>query len=172
MAALRSWLLTNGSAPLCLCKPFSCRACPGQFLGIPWMNVVLGTTQAISIIQICRTQNPHIPRAGRGGAAHSGVAGRGGAVWDADGSVCPERTVPFALQDMEETCTNYKGTQRAVDPRFMCIRGLSAGRRPLFNSWLLTNVPTPTCLCKPFSCKAYPGICYQLTTSAKMRLTR
>ena len=27
----------------------------------------------------CRAQNPDIPRAGRGGAAHGGVAGRGGA---------------------------------------------------------------------------------------------
>ena len=24
--------------------------------------------------------------------------------------------------------------------------------------WLLTSVPTPICLCKPFSCKACPGI--------------
>ena len=28
-SALRSWLLTSGPAPFCLCKPFSCKACPG-----------------------------------------------------------------------------------------------------------------------------------------------
>ena len=33
------------------------------------------------------------------------------------------------------------------------IRGTTAALRP----WLLTSVPTPICLCKPFSCKACPG---------------
>ena len=28
-AALRSWLLTSGPTPYCLCKPFSCKTCPG-----------------------------------------------------------------------------------------------------------------------------------------------
>ena len=37
----------------------------------------------------------------------------------------------------------------AIDNRF--IRGTTAALR----SWLLTNVPTPICLCKLFSCKAY-----------------
>ena len=44
------------------------------------------------------------------------------------------------------------GTKPAVDQRF--IRGTTGALR----SWLLTNVPTPSCLCKPFSCKACPGI--------------
>ena len=26
-AALRSWLLSGGPSPYCLCKPFSCKAC-------------------------------------------------------------------------------------------------------------------------------------------------
>ena len=28
--ALSSWLLTGGPTPFCLCKPFSCKACPGM----------------------------------------------------------------------------------------------------------------------------------------------
>ena len=28
-SALSSWLLTSGPTPFCLCKPFSCKACPG-----------------------------------------------------------------------------------------------------------------------------------------------
>ena len=28
--ALRSWLLTSGPTPICFCKPFSCRECPGK----------------------------------------------------------------------------------------------------------------------------------------------
>ena len=35
--------------------------------------------------------------------------------------------------------------------------GLSAGREAFFCFWPLTNVPTPICLCKPFSCTACPG---------------
>ena len=31
-SALCSWLLTSGPTPFCLCKPFSCKACPGTRL--------------------------------------------------------------------------------------------------------------------------------------------
>ena len=31
-SALGSWLLANGPTPICLCKPFSCKACPGNTL--------------------------------------------------------------------------------------------------------------------------------------------
>ena len=42
---------------------------------------------------ICQVQNPDIPRAGRGGAAH------GGAGQDADGTVCPgDNRFCFAVQ--------------------------------------------------------------------------
>ena len=44
-------------------------------------------------------------------------------------------------------------------------RGLSpvysrfiTGTASALRCWLLTSVPTPICLCKPFSCKACPGI--------------
>ena len=49
----------------------------------------------------------------------------------------------------------------AVDPR------LISGTASALRSWLLTSVPTPTCLCKPFSCKACPGISAQTTISRK-----
>ena len=31
-SALRCWLLTSVPTPICLCKPFSCKACPGKYL--------------------------------------------------------------------------------------------------------------------------------------------
>ena len=43
------------------------------------------------------------------------------------------------------------GNKPALDPRFL------RGTKHALNSWLLTNGPTPFCLCKPFSCKACPG---------------
>ena len=35
MADLCSWLLTIEPAPICFCKPFSCKACPGIRSSIP-----------------------------------------------------------------------------------------------------------------------------------------
>ena len=46
-------------------------------------------------VKTCRIQNPDIPRAGRGGAAHGGAAGRCGVGRDADGSVRPEDNRSF-----------------------------------------------------------------------------
>ena len=50
------------------------------------------------------------------------------------------------------------GTKSPVDSRF--ITGSSGGHprfisgtRNALSSWLLTSVPSPICLCKPFSCK-------------------
>ena len=43
----------------------------------------------------------------------------------------------------------------AVDDRFICV--LSPWTRSALRSWMLTNVPTTICICKPFSCKACPG---------------
>ena len=37
-SALSSWLLTSGPTLFCLCKPFSCKACPGTSL---WPSSVL-----------------------------------------------------------------------------------------------------------------------------------
>ena len=44
------------------------------------------------------------------------------------------------------------GAQRAVDKRF------NNGTSSALCSWLPTSGPPPFCLCKPFSCKACPGI--------------
>ena len=73
-AALRSWLLTSGSTPTCLCKPLSCEACPGERSPIrrlphPDMRTTGGSRQ--------------------GNARRNGGAGRGRAGRDANGSVRP-----------------------------------------------------------------------------------
>ena len=49
-----------------------------------------------------------------------------------------------------------QGISGKQNPRL--TRGVSAGTRSALCSWLLTSGPTPICLCKPFSCKACPGI--------------
>ena len=69
---------------ICLCKPFLCKACP----------------------VICRIQNPYIPRAGRGGAAHGRVAGRGGArhFGTPTDRFAHETSVHFAFQGIENNC--------------------------------------------------------------------
>ena len=82
-SALRSWLLTSVPTPICLCKPFSCKAC-------------LGTSN------ICRIRNPDIPRASLVGA-HGGVAGRGRAGLDANRIVGLGNNLPRTLQSIEET---------------------------------------------------------------------
>ena len=123
----------------------------------------------------CRIQNPDTLRAGRVGAAHGGAArgaglGRTGRRW-----VDPARRQPSFLPCSEsktlswttlrkhEQTKSYVNRMReqnhrlttglsAVDPR------LISGTASALRSWLLTSVPTPICLCKPFSCKACPGI--------------
>ena len=71
-SALRSWLLTRVPTPICLCKPFSCKAFPG----------------------ICPIQNPDIPRAEWFGAAQSRAARRGGTGQDRTPRVGLPRTRP------------------------------------------------------------------------------
>ena len=114
---------------------------------------------------ICRFQNPDIPRSGRGGAAHGG-AGRGGAGQDTGRTVrrggnsppcLPEhrRQLPWRFlrkHEQNKMYVNQKRSTTSVDKRFLS-RTMAALR-----SWLLTNGPSPICLCKPFSCKACPGI--------------
>ena len=68
---LSSWLLTSGTTPICLCKPFSCKTC----LGIRELSVQFHIN---TYIYTCRIQNPDTPQAGRYGAAHGGTAGPGG----------------------------------------------------------------------------------------------
>ena len=57
-------------------------------------------------------------------------------------------------QTSEILCKPNAGTKSTVDPRFI------TGTRNALSSWLLTSGPTPFCLCKPFSCKACPGIAH------------
>ena len=55
-------------------------------------------------IQTCRTPNPDIPQAGRGGAAHGGAAGRGGDGQDGTptGRFAQNTTDPPTLQTIGE----------------------------------------------------------------------
>ena len=80
-SALRSWLLTSGPLPICLCKPFSCKACPG------FLYIVLFSFPDMPCMKVVES-NPDIPRAGRVGA-HGGAAGRSRAGRAADRTVRP-----------------------------------------------------------------------------------
>ena len=140
--------------------------------------------------ETCRIQNPNIPRAVRVGAAHGGAAGRGGAGQNRTptGRVAQKPAVPLALQGIVDNCPERffasankgnpmqtdGGTKPAVDNRF--IHGSStvyprfiSGTASALRSWLLTSVPTPICPCKPFSCKACPGMakCFWGCTGTK-----
>ena len=84
-SALRCWLLTSVPTPICLCKPFSCKACPG--------NPEARTSE---ILCTCRIQNPDIPRAGRVGAP-GGATGRGRARLGADRTSRPGNKGPLYL---------------------------------------------------------------------------
>ena len=54
----------------------------------------------------CRLQNPDIPRAGQGGAAHGNALGRGGARQDRTPTVrsAQEKTILLAPQEIEDNC--------------------------------------------------------------------
>ena len=45
-SALSSWLLTSGPTPFCLCKPFSCKACPG--MRTPWSRSTCTAPEKVS----------------------------------------------------------------------------------------------------------------------------
>ena len=71
-----------------------------HFQWTPRATVKLLTTHPGNNKLICRVQNPNIPRAGRGRAAHGGAAGAGGAGQDGTptGRVAQETTDPLAPQ--------------------------------------------------------------------------
>ena len=67
-------------------------------------------------------------------------------------NVSPEaQTNEILCKAMEEQKPRLTRSLSPVYPRFI------TGTTSAFSSWLLTSGPTP-CLCKPFSCKACPGI--------------
>ena len=65
---LCSWLLTSGPTLFCLCKRFSCKACP---------RLLSNANHLVVPFETCRVQNPDTQRAGRVGTAQGGR--RGGA---------------------------------------------------------------------------------------------
>ena len=68
-------------------------------------------------------------------------------------NVSPEaRTSEILCKPTEEQNDRLTSGLSPVYHRFI------SGTRSALCSWLLTSGPTPFCLCKPFSCKACPGI--------------
>ena len=61
------------------------------------------------------------------------------------------RTSEILFKPMGEQNPWLTTSSSAVYPRFI------SGTASALRSWLLTSVPSPICLCKPFSCKACPG---------------
>ena len=57
--ALRSWLLNSVPAPICLCKPFSCKACPGT--GIP--DSQMSDSRPI-VVRFCLSKESFLQAAG------------------------------------------------------------------------------------------------------------
>ena len=108
-----SRLLTNGPMLFCLCKPFSCKACPGKS-------------------KTCRFQNLNIPP-GEGGTAVGrdpagpgwaapGWAGRGEARWGCASRARPHDSTP--KQRGQPSWTTLR--------KLACVKSNSAGPRPLF----------------------------------------
>ena len=174
--------------PICLCKPFSCKACPGIRIFVEPQtgdrNVPLGIYSncfwpqtfnflcfAKNTIRLSSPKPGHTTGgSGRGGARRDGGAGRERSGWDADESVRPEYNRPsYPSDDRREKPLGVtleartKGTlckpKGEQNPQLNRIHQRSIrGTTAALRSWLLTTVPMPICLCKPLSCKASPGI--------------
>ena len=152
----------------CLCKPSSCKACPGMF------NRKREKSNSL-VESKTRVYNG---RSYRRSAQRGGRARRGSAGWHTDRLVRTGRNRPtrppehrrqlsytFLRKPEEKGHPKYTdgGTQLAVYPWSIC--GLSAvyrrfirGTRSALHACLLTSVQTPICLCNPFSCMACGGI--------------
>ena len=166
-SALRSWLLTSGPAPFCLCKPFSCKACPGDS-PMRITKLPQATTMRVKALVESKTRTYHGQAgSGRHTAGRRGGAGRGRS---RRRRVCsPRRHRTFlpsrvstttVLDDFPEARTSEilckpMGGKNMLCPAFY-PRLISVTKSTL-RSWLLTSGPSPCCLCKPFSCKACPG---------------
>ena len=78
-------------------------------------------------------QNPDIPRAGRGGAAHGGAAGPGRTGRKPTGRFAQETTVSRARHGIENNCSEHFQTCRVQNPDIpragrVGARGGAAGR--------------------------------------------
>ena len=97
------------------------------------------------------------------GCAHGGAAGRAGPGRterrrngspreepSSDALANQRQTLWTSLRKHEQR-KSYVNRWGEQNPRFI------SGTRSALCSWLLASVPTPICLCKPFSCRACPG---------------
>ena len=99
-----------------------------------------------------------ILRASRNGRC---TAGRGGAGRGRSGlrrSVRPRNNhSPCALTHRERPCRKHEQNKSFVN-RWRNTTSDLPGTASALRFWLLIIGPTPICLCKPFLCKACPGI--------------
>ena len=132
-SALRSWLLTSVPTPICLCKPLSCKACPGINYSGP-------------IVEYTNLSNPkpeHTTGASGQGARRGGGAGPGRTGRRQNSS--PRRQASLAppkaskkrfpnvspeARTSKILCKPNAGTKSPVDKRF--VSDLSPGRETLF----------------------------------------
>ena len=91
------------------CKSESMSVSSDTWFRCPWGQegrLYPGQTDPSASRSACRIQNPDIPRAGRGGAAHGRAAGRSGAGQGGTptGRFAQEAIDPFAFQGIEDNC--------------------------------------------------------------------
>ena len=117
-------------------------------------------------------ESPRHTAGGWGGVAHVGAAARSGAGQDGmptrmarPGNDRPSSPPGHRGQLSWMTPCKHEQRNSYVNRRRNTIRGWPVVcprfiRRTTATvlSWLLTSGPTPTCLCKPVSCQACPGI--------------
>ena len=84
--------------------------------------------------------------------------------WKPIAPLAPQRTVKNVLNVSSQARTKKTPCKPVEEQNVRLTRRLSAvyprfitGTASAFRCWLLTSLPTPICLCKPFSCKACPG---------------
>ena len=87
-----------------------------------------------SLYHTSRIQNPDIPRAGQGGAAHGGTAERSGRRQNRTpaGRFAQETTVPLNLQKSKTNVTNVFGKHEQTKSRIKRWRNTTSGRQPIF----------------------------------------
>ena len=135
-------------------------------------SILQATRALVDKLFTCRIQSPNRPRQGRVGAP-GGAARRGQARLGANRSIRQgNKSVPYPPKNEEMSLQRLnkrnpmqtdRGTKSPVDPRLTTgpsavYQRFTSGRRSAFLSWLQTRGTMLFWLCKPFSCKACPGI--------------
>ena len=156
-SAVFSWLPTSGTALFCLCKLFSSRS-SALF---PDDGPVEYKTRRTTGGSGRSARRSGWERAGKIGCQHNYLSRKHKSNIPSKASkkrrlnVSPEaRTSEIPFKPTEEQTHRSTRGLSAVHLRFI------SGMRSALCSWLPSSGPTPFCLCKPFSCKACPGITF------------